>query len=801
MSGKIFGKKILLFLCLLAGSYTIPAVYASGMYGVYGNPPELEQYAIAKVWGPAQKDWVNTQLEQRRKAFFTLNAFGGSSAWKQFPDAIPVLANGEKLQSKYGGICPSHKGWRQHQLNILKKWLADFTGDQQISGIWLDFIRYPGRWEEANPVIPKTCYCKRCLTLFQQTAQVTIPPSLQSTEQKAEWIDTHAAKKWLQWKKGLILSFVKEVRKTIDEYQITHQAESEKIKLGVFLVPWRKSDFHGAVSLLLAQDAEQMAPYVDVFSPMVYHRMAHQQPSWVGEICRYFHNMGERRNIQTWPIIQSEDVTPQEFAATLREVEESDAEDVIVYSLRDMKASLWPALQTFSPHINLLPALPGKAAELSLPLPTCTPGDNYLFSADFLRNDRQNPDAYPEIALWGEEYLLNTHRTVGRFQPIKTVVTCPETVPENPSFFFFPSRHKDTPLFIRNPQLKYWKEKQSTKEITTDTPHHFFPIGVYGANAKNLSQIKQLGLNTAVVALNGDTLEKCIELSMRCTFSVPHEPDQLQMAIKKYEELLKRKNFLFYVNDEPALRSAAEWKSEDIQRILKQNFPKSPTMMAVLRAQSVPFYAKSADYFMMDQYPVPSMPMTWLSDSLEKTAGYVGRHRLMSVIQAFGGEEYAAYGWPRLPNFKEMYNLAILSVIHGSRGIYFYTFPAISATEQGRSDFRKVIQRLNSLRPWFGSKSIGTPSVRMLSPYGTDTLGNSAVHCIIKERLATKMLLCANVLPYHVRAGIMLEESQNFTDYFTGQEFSTRQKKIKRKINMLDLNFSELEVKMLFEKK
>lgn len=34
--------------------------------------------------------------------------------------------------------------------------------------------------------------------------------------------------------------------------------------------------------------------------------------------------------------------------------------------------------------------------------------------------------------------------------------------------------------------------------------------------------------------------------------------------------------------------------------------------------------------------------------------------------------------------------LAFLAVIHGSRGLYFYTFPAITADRRGREDFRRV---------------------------------------------------------------------------------------------------------------
>ncbi len=718
-------KKTLLLGCWLPSFFLILPAYAAGVYGVYGNPPELAEHAVTRVWGAASREWISSQ--QNREVFLTLNAFGGSGGWQQFPDAVPVLANGEKLRAEYGGICPSHKGWRQQQLNTLQQWLENFSKERKISGIWLDFIRYPGRWEEEQPFIPKTCYCNRCLTLFQQETATTLPPALITTRQKATWIDQHASEKWQQWKREQILSFVREAREIIDNYQPAALAKAERIKLGAFLVPWRKSDFDGAIVSSLAQDAEAMARHVDVFSPMVYHRMVQQPTSWVGEISRYFQNMGERERVQTWPVIQSRDVDKQEFSITLDEVKKSGAADVIVYSMKDMNEALWTALGSFSPQTSLLPPLPGEKKKLSVPLAACTPGQQYLFSAEFLRDNRENPRAYPEITLWGEEYLLNTHRTTGKYQLVKDIITCPQQS-GGESRFSFTSRYQDTPISIRNPQLKPWQDNTAAPLPATN--------------------------------------------NIRCTFSVPHQPEKLQRALKEYAALLRQKEFLFYVNDEPALRSVPEWKTGDIQRIIKQYFPESPTMMAVVRPRTVPFYADSADYFMMDQYPVPSMPMSWLSDSMDEAAAYVGDQRLMSVIQAFGGGRHAAYGWSRRPDYREMYNLALLSVIHGSRGIYFFTFAEISQTEQGLRDLTAVLQRLNSLRLWFTSEEETPPVVKMVSRYRVDPTGAKAVHCAARKRAETGMLLCANTLPYPVRAKIMLKNSSRFTEYFTEERFS-----------------------------
>lgn len=151
---------------------------------------------------------------------------------------------------------------------------------------------------------------------------------------------------------------------------------------------------------------------------------------------------------------------------------------------------------------------------------------------------------------------------------------------------------------------------------------NFFPIGVYGADIDNLPEIKRLAVNTVIIGGEGEklekTIEKCHEVGLRYVLSVPRDPDRLKV------------------------------------------------------------YLEAADFFMMDQYPVPNMPMTWLSDLIDRASAIAGNERITTVIQAFGGEAYETSGWPRRPAWREMDCLSFLSVVHGSRGIFFL-HSAISA--------------------------------------------------------------------------------------------------------------------------
>jgi len=175
--------------------------------------------------------------------------------------------------------------------------------------------------------------------------------------------------------------------------------------------------------------------------------------------------------------------------------------------------------------------------------------------------------------------------------------------------------------------------------------------------------------------------------------------------------------------------------------------------MAVVRPQTCHDYLNSSDFFMMDQYPVPHMPMIWLSDAMIEAGRIVGRNRVAAVIQAFGGEKRADMGWPRSPTWQEMDCLAFLSVIHGSRGIFFFTYSVIGQTEEGRGRLKRVVWRLNRLYPWLIEKNLdqGT-TVEMVSRYGVGPNGSPAVHGCLKRKGGELLLIAVNTIGTFVEA-------------------------------------------------
>ena len=396
-------------------------------------------------------------------------------------------------------------------------------------------------------------------------------------------------------------------------------------------------------------------------------------------------------------------------------------------------------------------------------LPDCTPGIEYVFNCRLFREKWEN-GIYPTISLWGKEFYVNNHWLNRTFQPIRLYVTCPEGPHDND--FRFINHNPERTFWLTKPNLSINYSLKDSSTSSLDPPffyNNFFPIGVFGANLENLEQIKKLSLNTVLIGGCDEELKrkvrKCHQLGLRYILSVPRDPDRLHVFLNDITEYVHPSNLAFYVNDEPGIHSFPINMANDINLMIKERFPGAATCMAVVRPQVCRDYLEASDFFMMDQYPVPFMPMTWLSDSMDQARNDVGIDRLASVIQAFGGRKWADLGWPRMPTWQEMDCLAFLSIVHGSQGIFFYTFNEIGKSKERAKRLGRVVARLNLLYPWLLEKNIDQiVNVEMLSPYRVDPKGRPAIHCCLKKKEEELLLIAVNTIGTYVETIIRFRD-------------------------------------------
>ena len=139
----------------------------------------------------------------------------------------------------------------------------------------------------------------------------------------------HHHEDWTAWKCQQITAFVQQVRAIIDQ-------APRKVLLGLFSVPWRQSDFEGAIRHIIGQDYQALAAPVDVFSPMVYHKLCGRDIPWIAEICAWAAKETRR---PVWPIIQAMDdpeaLSPQELHEAVRTaLTAPGSHGVIIFNLK-----------------------------------------------------------------------------------------------------------------------------------------------------------------------------------------------------------------------------------------------------------------------------------------------------------------------------------------------------------------------------------------------------------------------------------------------------------------------------------
>jgi len=280
----------------------------------------------------------------------------------------------------------------------------------------------------------------------------------------------------------------------------------------------------------------------------------------------------------------------------------------------------------------------------------------------------------------------------------------------------------------------------------------FFPVGIFAAKPEDLPDIRAAGFNAVQsYDFHPDVIKTMAVLAKK--FGLKFLPNFCSYQPRISQELGGRPELLgFYIEDEPEGRSVPPEKIQALKESLKQDHPGVLTAVAMLRPQMVAEYKDAADIFMLDPYPVPHMPMTWLSDYLEEAARFVPKERLWAVIQAFGGGKHTKDGWPRRPQKLEMRCLTYLAVVHGAHGLFYFSYPEVSSDPASWEGLQRIVRELQDLQPWLMLPNLTTSGLllEMTSPFKVDASGRPAVHFCEKLRGREHLLILVNVIDHPV---------------------------------------------------
>jgi hypothetical protein len=318
---------------------------------VYGGFPNellqagerLDQQGINAVFvgsGAANEKLVADARAQGVRLFAEFNTMHVASYVKEHPDAAPVGSDGQVCPPPHGwqGVCPTHEGYRRFRMEEFRKLVQQHA----VAGVWLDYLHSHASWERADPALPDTCFCDRCIQRFSKETGIALPQ--QPRPDVARLLLSEHRARWVQWRCDVFTDWVREFRKILDEIR-------PGTLLGTFHCPWSDTDLAGALREKLAIDLKAQAAYLDVFSPMPYHaRFGHptdpawisRQVAWLGRYLGIEGKPDERHKI--WPIVQlsdwGESVPLEQVETVLDHGSRRPATGVIVFAWSGLRKPL-----------------------------------------------------------------------------------------------------------------------------------------------------------------------------------------------------------------------------------------------------------------------------------------------------------------------------------------------------------------------------------------------------------------------------------------------------------------------------
>lgn len=303
-----------------------PAIAIRGIYGgvptqIFDSGRTLADFGVNAIWigsGSVTRDLVQGLKTKSPglKVFAEFNTMHEAGYLEAHPDARPFGPDGRAAPPPDGwqGVCPTHPGYRRSRMDAFRQALRAAP----IDGIWLDYHHAQASWEQAEPNLPDTCFCDRCLSRFIAETGIKLPDA--STADRARLLLGRERSAWVRWRCGVFTDWIREFRAILDR-------ERPGALLGTFHCPWTESERDHALRDKLAIDLKAQAPYLDVLSIMPYHaRFGHaKDPAWIsrqtealGRALGIRGEPGERLRI--WPIVQLSDWGEPVPASQAREV-------------------------------------------------------------------------------------------------------------------------------------------------------------------------------------------------------------------------------------------------------------------------------------------------------------------------------------------------------------------------------------------------------------------------------------------------------------------------------------------------
>jgi hypothetical protein len=249
----------------------------------------------------------------------------------------------------------------------------------------------------------------------------------------------------------------------------------------------------------------------------------------------------------------------------------------------------------------------------------------------------------------------------------------------------------------------------------------FFPIGIFSANPPDaLKELKDIGfntvqtyrissvkeLNTYLKAVKANGLKALVYPGMRIDIKQQSTDTYSKMLNEMWPQILNESSVLaWYLADEPEHLKVLPEQIKAFENEIKALDALHPTALAT-GPNYYQKYKDIGDVLIVDPYPIPISPVSEVSDTLEKAKKVVGSSKpIWAVIQAYDrGLVEAKVRSMKLkrdttPTFEEINCMTYLAIVHGAKGIFFYTFNETGYKIKDHpalwNDIQKIVAGLN----------------------------------------------------------------------------------------------------------
>src|SRR5215211_172237 len=221
--------------------------------------------------------WVEALQRAGIEVDQTTATFFDPTALDVFPDARPLNARGEPDTGFdwYVGVCPTHEGYLAWKIDRLRRVVEELAPD----GLFLQFTRFPGFWENWTPGYRFTdadrfCFCDRCRTRFVADEGIDLPRGEVAIQAHA--ILTEHAEAWIRWRCARLLEAIGRIVNAVE-------ADRRSLRITLNTLPFPSSDFGGADvrRTVAAQDLALLAGRVDWFELMTYLQILDRPIEWI----------------------------------------------------------------------------------------------------------------------------------------------------------------------------------------------------------------------------------------------------------------------------------------------------------------------------------------------------------------------------------------------------------------------------------------------------------------------------------------------------------------------------------------